>query len=190
MSLPLWMLLGFAGWTLLVLLAGVGVRRWLLIFSGQASLTSFPGDTPHGSPAYRRATRAHANCVENLPVFAAIVLTAHDNRPAFHEFSAAGPGDDRHGGSAGAGSGSERNNMKIHAFLMTRCPIHARRFHRFRIGSNQHGRVVVRMDSGGACCRHFRFGKFRIQPAPDQPSPHVHCTPEELDQVANLVTMS
>jgi uncharacterized MAPEG superfamily protein len=39
-------------------------------------LTSFPGDTAHGSPAYRRATRAHANCIENLSVFAAIVLIA------------------------------------------------------------------------------------------------------------------
>jgi uncharacterized MAPEG superfamily protein len=76
MSLPLWMLLAFAGWTLLVLMAGVGVQRWSLIFAGRAALTSFPGDTPHGSEAYRRATRSHANCVENLPVFGAIVLTA------------------------------------------------------------------------------------------------------------------
>ena len=68
------MLLAFACWTVLVLLVGVGVRRWLLIFEGRAALTSFPADTPHGSPAYRRAVRAHANCVENLPVFAAIVL--------------------------------------------------------------------------------------------------------------------
>ena len=37
-------------------------------------MKSFPGDEPHGSPLYRRAVRAHANCVENLPVFAAIVL--------------------------------------------------------------------------------------------------------------------
>jgi uncharacterized MAPEG superfamily protein len=76
MSLSLWMLLAFAGWTLLTLLAGVGVRRWLLILQGQAALTSFPGDAPHGSPAYRRATRAHANCLESLPVFGAIVLVA------------------------------------------------------------------------------------------------------------------
>lgn len=76
MTLSLWMLLGFACWTLLVLLTGVGIYRWSLIFSGRAALVSFPGDTPHGSLAYRRAVRAHANCVENLPVFAAIVLTA------------------------------------------------------------------------------------------------------------------
>lgn len=76
MSLALWMLLAFAGWTLLVLLAGVGVHRWSLILTGRASLTSFPGDTPHGGEVYRRAVRAHANCVENLPVFGAIVLIA------------------------------------------------------------------------------------------------------------------
>jgi uncharacterized MAPEG superfamily protein len=52
------------------------MRRWYLILSRRADLTSFPGDTPHGSDAYRRATRAHANCVENLPVYGAIVLTA------------------------------------------------------------------------------------------------------------------
>ncbi|MBV9996880.1 MAG: MAPEG family protein [Caulobacteraceae bacterium] len=74
MTLSLWMLLAFAAWTLAVLLVGVGVRRWTLIFKGEASLTSFPGDTAHGAPAYRRAVRAHANCVENLPVFGAIVL--------------------------------------------------------------------------------------------------------------------
>ncbi|MGH6965056.1 MAG: MAPEG family protein [Phenylobacterium sp.] len=76
MTLSLWMLLAFAGWTLLVLLVGVGVYRWSLILSGRAELRSFPGDTPHGSPAYRRAVRAHANCIENLPVFAAIILCA------------------------------------------------------------------------------------------------------------------
>ena len=45
-----------------------------LIFRGKAELKSFPGDEPHGSPFYRRATRAHAICIENLPVFGAIVL--------------------------------------------------------------------------------------------------------------------
>ena len=76
MTLSLWMLLGFAGWTLLIMVVGVGTYRWLLIFKGEAALTSFPGDVAHGSPAYRRITRAHANCIENLPVFAVIVLVA------------------------------------------------------------------------------------------------------------------
>jgi hypothetical protein len=74
MTTPLWVLLGFALWTIAVLLAGIGVRRWSLILTGRAQLTDFPADTPHGSPAYRRAIRAHANCVENLPVYGAIVF--------------------------------------------------------------------------------------------------------------------
>src|ERR1700760_246425 len=76
MTIPLWTLLGFAAWTIGVLMAGVGIRRWYLILSRQAALTCFPGDVAHGSTAYRRAMRAHANCVENLPVYGAIVLTA------------------------------------------------------------------------------------------------------------------
>ena len=47
---------------------------WALILTGRAQLTEFPADMPHGSAAYRRAVRAHANCVENLPVFGAIAL--------------------------------------------------------------------------------------------------------------------
>ncbi len=74
MSLSLWMVLGFAGWTILVLIIGIGVRRWASILRGEADLTSFPADVPHGCVSYRRAMRAHANCLENLPVFAAIVL--------------------------------------------------------------------------------------------------------------------
>jgi uncharacterized MAPEG superfamily protein len=76
MSLSLWMLLAFAGWTLLVLLVGVGVYRWSLILTGRAALVSFPGDTPHGAPIYRRATRAHVNCLESLPIFGVIVFIA------------------------------------------------------------------------------------------------------------------
>lgn len=76
MTTPISVLLAFAVWTLLVLLAGVGIRRWSLILTGRAQLIDFPADMPHGSAAYRRAMRAHANCVENLPVYGAIVLTA------------------------------------------------------------------------------------------------------------------
>jgi hypothetical protein len=74
MTTPLWVLLGFAAWTVLVLIAGIGVRRWTLILGGRAQLTDFPADTVHGTTAYRRAMRAHANCVENLPVYGAIAV--------------------------------------------------------------------------------------------------------------------
>jgi uncharacterized MAPEG superfamily protein len=76
MTTPLWVLLAFAVWTLLVLLAGVGVHRWSRILSGRAELIDFSGGVVEGAPLYRRVTRAHANCVENLPVYAAIALTA------------------------------------------------------------------------------------------------------------------
>jgi uncharacterized membrane protein YecN with MAPEG domain len=76
MSIASWTLIAFAAWTLLILMFGVGTRRWALILSRRAVLTSFPGDTAHGDSAYRRAVRAHANCVENLPVYGAIVLSA------------------------------------------------------------------------------------------------------------------
>jgi uncharacterized MAPEG superfamily protein len=74
MTIPLWVLLTFAVWTIAVLMTGIGIRRWALILTGRAQLTDFPADVPHGSAAYRRAVRAHANCVENLPVYGAVAL--------------------------------------------------------------------------------------------------------------------
>ena len=74
MSVSVAALLAFAMWTIALLAFTIGIVRWRLIFAGKAELKSFPGDEPHGSPFYRRATRAHANCIENLPVFAAIVI--------------------------------------------------------------------------------------------------------------------
>jgi len=74
MSIPVWALLAFATWTIAILMLGVGVYRWSLILTGKAELKSFHGDELRGSPFYQRAVRAHLNCVESLPVFAAIVL--------------------------------------------------------------------------------------------------------------------
>jgi uncharacterized MAPEG superfamily protein len=70
----MWMLLGFATWTLLLLIATVGVYRWINILFWKAPIGSFRSDQVEGEDWYRRGTRAHANCVENLPVFGAIVL--------------------------------------------------------------------------------------------------------------------
>ena len=77
MNVPTWTLLGFAAWTLITLLLGVGLVRWRQILAGSKRLNEFPADVAHGSPRYRRAMRAHANCVENLPVYAAVVLAAN-----------------------------------------------------------------------------------------------------------------
>jgi uncharacterized MAPEG superfamily protein len=76
MNIPVLAVLAFAMWTITILMLGVGIHRWSLILTGKAELKSFPGDEPHGPPLYRRVVRAHANCIENLPVFAAIVLAA------------------------------------------------------------------------------------------------------------------
>jgi len=77
MTLPVWMLLGFAAWTVLLLSATVGVYRWTRILSGRASVSSFPADHVEGAGWYQRSMRAHANCIENLPVFGAIVLALY-----------------------------------------------------------------------------------------------------------------
>lgn len=77
MTLPVWMLLGFAAWTVLLLIATVGVYRWSRILTGQAPIRSFRADAVEGSDWYKRAMRAHANCVENLPVFAVIVFALY-----------------------------------------------------------------------------------------------------------------
>jgi uncharacterized MAPEG superfamily protein len=75
--MPVWMLLGFAAWTLFLLLFTVGIYRWSRIFSGRVPIRNFPADAAGGEEWYRRATRAHANCIENLPVFGAIVFGLH-----------------------------------------------------------------------------------------------------------------
>ncbi|MEX0616172.1 MAG: MAPEG family protein [Methylophaga sp.] len=77
MTLAVWMLLGFATWTLVLLLMTVGVYRWSRILSGQSQISEFRGDEISGADWYKRAARAHANCIENLPVFGAIVFALY-----------------------------------------------------------------------------------------------------------------
>lgn len=76
MSIPMWVLLGFAAWTLVVLMGSVGVFRWSRILSGRASIREWRADVPQGSDWYQRAMRAHMNCVENLPVYGAVAFAA------------------------------------------------------------------------------------------------------------------
>lgn len=76
MTTPVWVLLGFAGWTLLILLLSVGVYRWSHILTGRRAIADFRADGADGADWYKRATRAHANCIESLPVYGAIVLAA------------------------------------------------------------------------------------------------------------------
>ncbi len=74
MSIPVWVLLAFAVWSMLVLMLTVGIYRWGLIFAGRVQANEFRADRVEGSDRYRRAMRAHLNCLENLPIYGAIVL--------------------------------------------------------------------------------------------------------------------
>ena len=88
MTTPLWMLLGFATWTVLLLMATVGIYRWSEILLGRRRIGAFRSDHVEGDDWYRRSMRAHANCIENLPVFGAIVL-------ALYASGVSGPAADR-----------------------------------------------------------------------------------------------
>jgi len=68
-------LLGYAAWTI-VLVTSIGLQRGMLTLSGQRAPNSFKTDGTDISEFGQRLARAHANCYENLPIFAAIVLTA------------------------------------------------------------------------------------------------------------------
>ena len=74
MPIPVWVLLGFAAWTLLTLFTTIGVYRWTRILTGRASIAEWRADEVQGTEWYRRALRAHMNCVENLPVYTATVV--------------------------------------------------------------------------------------------------------------------
>lgn len=76
MSVPVWVLLGFAAWTLLVLFGTVGVYRWSRILTGRREIRTFTPDVSPDSGWYGRAMRAHVNCIENLPVYGAIVVAS------------------------------------------------------------------------------------------------------------------
>ncbi len=68
-------LLGFVSWTVLLLL-GLGAMRTGLVLSGRRAANSFSPDGSDVSPFSNRLCRAHANCYENLPSFAAVALLA------------------------------------------------------------------------------------------------------------------
>jgi uncharacterized MAPEG superfamily protein len=63
----------YALWAVVLVLM-VGGDRVLLVLRGDAKVTSFSPGVPHGSESYWRINRAHMNTVENLPIFAAVVL--------------------------------------------------------------------------------------------------------------------
>jgi uncharacterized MAPEG superfamily protein len=76
MTTPLWCLLGFATWAIVLVLAVGGVRV-LRVLAGKQAANSFASGAPHGGDRYWRLNRAQLNTAENLPIFAAIVMVGH-----------------------------------------------------------------------------------------------------------------
>ncbi len=74
MSIPVWVLLLFAGWTLLIMMACLGTYRLSRIISGRARASDYSFPDLEKSDWHRRASRAHLNCLETLPVYGAIVV--------------------------------------------------------------------------------------------------------------------
>jgi uncharacterized MAPEG superfamily protein len=72
-SIPILSLVGFAAWTLTLLLL-LGGRRALQVVTGSKKPNQFSA-TPTTTDFEGRLQRAHLNCTENLPVFGALVLS-------------------------------------------------------------------------------------------------------------------
>jgi uncharacterized MAPEG superfamily protein len=68
-------LLGFAAWTIALVLTLV-VFRTGLVFAGKKTAIGFNPSGEDLEGFGRRLTRAHANCYENLPAAAAVLLYA------------------------------------------------------------------------------------------------------------------
>jgi len=73
---PLLPLLGAVLWTLGLVFVVAG-HRTVLVLAGKQASNAFKSGEPHGPDWYRRVNRAHMNCVENVPLFAAVVLAGH-----------------------------------------------------------------------------------------------------------------
>ncbi len=67
MTVPLWALLGFAVWTVVLLITTVGVYRWSRILTGRVQIREFPGDQVEGEEWYKRAMRTHATAWRTYP---------------------------------------------------------------------------------------------------------------------------
>lgn len=68
-------LIAYAAWAILWVLTIITLRSWIFLVHKRPS-AEFQPDGSDVSPFHMRLCRAHANCVENLPIFAGIVLTA------------------------------------------------------------------------------------------------------------------
>jgi uncharacterized MAPEG superfamily protein len=68
-------LLGFLAWTLILLVLMEGLRT-RLVLNKSVPANRFTPDNANLSPFMQRLARAHANCVESLPLFGGLMLAA------------------------------------------------------------------------------------------------------------------
>ncbi|MBQ4856191.1 MAPEG family protein [Rhodanobacter sp. B2A1Ga4] len=65
----------FLAWTLLLLVVMEALRGYLVV-TGRVRSNEFKPDNANISPFMQRLARAHANCVESLPVLGGLLLVA------------------------------------------------------------------------------------------------------------------
>ena len=75
MSPSMTALLGFISWALLLLVL-MEVIRSKLVLTGEVPANGFNPENSNLSPFMQRLARAHANCVEGLPIFGGLLLVA------------------------------------------------------------------------------------------------------------------
>lgn len=75
MSVSLLALLGFVTWTLLLLVLMEVIRSWLVI-TGKVAANGFNPENSNLSPFMQRLARAHANCIEGLPIYGGLLVIA------------------------------------------------------------------------------------------------------------------
>lgn len=94
MSISLLALLGFISWTLFLLVVMEALRA-RLVLAGTVPANGFDPQNSKLSPFMQRLARAHANCLEGLPVFGGLLLVAvvagktHVTDPLAHALLAA-----------------------------------------------------------------------------------------------------
>jgi uncharacterized MAPEG superfamily protein len=75
MSTSLLALLGFVSWSLFLLVL-MEVIRSKLVLTGAVAANGFNPENSNLSPFMQRLARAHANCLEGLPIFGSLLLIA------------------------------------------------------------------------------------------------------------------
>ena len=68
-------LTGFIAWTLALLVLMEAIRSGLVV-TGRVPANGFNPENSNLSPFMQRLARAHANCLEGLPVFGGLMLVA------------------------------------------------------------------------------------------------------------------